>query len=115
MHELSLAQGLLDQLLVLARKHQAKRITKVTVEIGPFSAVVVDSFRFGFEILRTEYSLTSETELEIIEPNAKYKCQKCGFETATRNLTDYSCPACSTGLMCPQGGDELTLISIEIE
>ncbi len=68
MHELSLAQGLLTQLHDLAARHQARRIIRIRVEIGPLSGIVVDSFEFGFNCLSAESPLTKDAELNITIP-----------------------------------------------
>ena len=52
MHEMSLAQGLIEELSVLASKNKALRIVQVRVVLGPFSGVVADSFSFGFNVLK---------------------------------------------------------------
>ncbi len=68
MHELSLAQGLLSQLHDLAARHQARRIIRLRVEIGPLSGIVVDSFEFGFNCLSAESPLTKNAKLDITIP-----------------------------------------------
>ena len=68
MHELSLAQGLLSQLHDLAARHQARRIIRIRVEIGPLSGIVVDSFKFGFSCLSAESPLTKDARLDITIP-----------------------------------------------
>ena len=52
MHEMSLAQGLIEELSALASKNKALRIVQVRVVLGPFSGVVADSFSFGFNVLK---------------------------------------------------------------
>ncbi len=65
MHELSLAQGLLDQLAALARQHRASRIVRVEVAIGRQAGIVVDSFVFGFNAIRTTLEVTREAALVV--------------------------------------------------
>ena len=65
MHELSLAQGLLDQLAALARQHRASRIVRVEVAIGRQAGIVVDSFVFGFNAIRTTLEATREATLVV--------------------------------------------------
>ena len=67
MHELSLAQGLLDQLLALAELHDAEKVLIVRVQIGDRAGIVVDSFQFGFDAVKTEYRITKNANLEIQE------------------------------------------------
>jgi len=47
MHEFSLAQGLVNQLLALAGQHHSRKICTVRVEIGSLAGIVADSFAFG--------------------------------------------------------------------
>jgi hydrogenase nickel incorporation protein HypA/HybF len=68
MHELSLAQGLLDQLEDLAREHKAKTVCVVRVDVGEQSGIVVDSFSFGFNALKQDKKLTENALLEINQP-----------------------------------------------
>jgi len=67
MHELSLAQGLLDQLLALAREHGAKTVLTVRVDIGDRAGIVIDSFVFGFDAVKTGCQATSNARLEVRE------------------------------------------------
>ncbi len=64
MHELSLAQGLLDQLRDLARQHGG-RIVRVEVTIGRQAGIVVDSFVFGFDAIRKTMEETRQATLVV--------------------------------------------------
>lgn len=65
MHELSLAQGLLDQLVSLADSHNKTTVLIVRVDIGTQAGIVVDSFCFGFDALKKNIPLTKSAILEI--------------------------------------------------
>jgi len=67
MHELSLAQGLMTQLTDLAGVHKATHIMTVRVNIGTVAGIVVDSFVFGFNAIKTEQICTKDAALEITE------------------------------------------------
>ncbi len=67
MHELSLAQALLDQLQELAVTHGAEKILQVRVNIGRASGIVIDSFVFGFDAVKMDLPLTREAVLTIEE------------------------------------------------
>ncbi len=67
MHELSLAQGLLNQLTGLIESHQAVRILTVRVTIGTMAGIVVYSFVFGFDAIKMENESTKSAVLEIEE------------------------------------------------
>ncbi len=124
MHELSLARSLIDQVLALAKEHQAEKIIKVTVIIGPFSGIVADSFCFGFEALKLEQNRTRESILILETPSPEYSCLKCGNTFTCRTeqtiparlfTTDTPCPACGSEHCTTSGGTELILKQLEME
>ncbi|NPA94746.1 MAG: hydrogenase maturation nickel metallochaperone HypA [Thermodesulfobacteria bacterium] len=128
MHELSLVQELLGQVMAVAKEHNAKRVTRVSVEIGPFAGVVLDSFDFAFEALKGESVLLEGASLHIETPPAIYRCTHCGattqesvegFEESPLSARDFfqrgRCPKCNKGELYPVGGDEILLKQIELE
>ena len=128
MHELSLAQSLIDQLLDLAKEHQAERVTGVTVTLGPFSGIVRDSFEFGFNILKEGQEMTREAVLELETPDPVYICLDCNqvsvipFPLQSERLdgtcgSPYpkKCPWCCLSRLSPKGGTELILNHVEME
>lgn len=128
MHELSLAQSLLDQLVDLAKEHQAVRINRVSVILGPFSGVVRDSFEFGFNTLKQSMDLTRGAELELETPDPVYLCLDCGkvsvipfslpsdrLELSMTSPFPKKCPWCCLNRLSPKGGAELILNQVEME
>lgn len=119
MHEISLVQNLFHQLRELAAENGASKINSVTMEIGPLSGVVLDSFQFGFEILSAEETLFEGTKLIIAPSTVKYHCSSCGHNvTVTGNdpgIRPDSCPNCKELLLIPEGGDDLLLLQAEME
>jgi len=114
MHEMSLVQSLIAQLTDLAAKHDKRRVISVTVDIGPLSGVVIDSFQFAFDVLSAENQLTAGARLIIINPPATYRCIGCGYEQSTLLRPDH-CPKCKETLLIPEGGDAITLNQVELE
>lgn len=114
MHEFSLAQGLVNQLLTLADHHQARKICTVRVEIGSLAGIVADSFAFGFEVLSREKSLLEHAVLEIIEICPQHRCLDCG---AIMPFTEsaISCPHCGSQRLAREGGDDLILTQVQME
>ena len=128
MHELSLAQNLIDQLLQLSQQHEGKTVTKVTVIIGPFSGIVVESFSFGFNALKQEHQPTAAAELILETPAPEYICIDCktinigdarsadGHPKAVyETINDKICSACGSNRLSPNGGAELILKQLEME
>ncbi len=71
MHEFSLAQGLHNQLIELAHKHDVSKITQVTISIGKNAGIVAESFSFGVNVLKDQYEITKGMNVNIVEDNGK--------------------------------------------
>lgn len=115
MHEMSLVQTLFLQLEELARENNCQKILTVTVEIGPLSGVVIDSFQFGFDVLAAERDLTSKARLQIEIPTLCYTCSSCGKTGERTEERPRQCPFCKETLLIPVGGDDLLLLQVEME
>jgi hydrogenase nickel incorporation protein HypA/HybF len=114
MHEISLVQAMIGQLSDLAQKNDATKVTKITMEIGLLSGVVVDSFRFGFEVLSESDDLVRGAELDIISPPITYRCTQCEHTEETGDKPD-CCPQCGEIFLLPEGGDGIILQQVEME
>lgn len=115
MHELSLIQGLGEQLKSLAAENNASRVIKVIMEIGPRCGVVVDSFRFGFEILRSQEPMFKDAELVIEIPEVTYTCTTCGRQQVIAGERPDQCDGCGEFFLTARGGDDLLLRQVEME
>ncbi|MEE4241092.1 MAG: hydrogenase maturation nickel metallochaperone HypA [Desulfopila sp.] len=116
MHEISLVQGLFEQLAELAKQNRMTRIISVTMDIGPLSGVVEDSFRFGFEILSSENDLVRGAQLIINTTAVAYRCSNCEqIQQHPTSVKPDSCPKCGEEILFAEGGDELILQKVEME
>ncbi|MBC8208173.1 MAG: hydrogenase maturation nickel metallochaperone HypA [Desulfobulbaceae bacterium] len=116
MHEFSLVQGLMGQLETLAAENGAERILLVTMEIGPFSGVVVDSFRFGFEALAPLTPLTRNARLIVLQLPQRYGCRDCDNEQdMDGDARPEDCPCCGSREIFPLGADDVVLRQVEME
>jgi len=115
MHEISLVQGMLQQLHDIAREHQKQKVTKITMLIGPLSGIVVESFRFGFDILSKEDELVRQAELVVVIPPVTYRCSACGREEQTDGKRPECCTACQEQLLIAKDGSDLILQQVELE
>jgi hydrogenase nickel insertion protein HypA len=115
MHEISLVQGLFEQLKELAAENNASKIISVTMEIGPHCGVVVDSFQFGFDILAADDELVRGAKLIIQVPPVSYNCTNCSHVEVTAGRKPDECPACGELLLIPDGGNDLMLRQVEME
>ena len=113
MHEMSIAQSLLDVIEEEMRKHNATELKSVLVHIGQLSAIVPESLSFCFEIM------TSGTELEGAKLNMEIipligNCRKCGQSFEIKHYA-FECPYCSGTDIETLSGQELSIVEMEVE
>jgi hydrogenase nickel incorporation protein HypA/HybF len=83
--------------------------------IGPLSGVVVDSFKFGFDILTQEDALVKDAELEIVIPEVSYRCSNCQNLQKTAGERLHQCASCGDTLLIAEEGNDLILQQVEME
>jgi hydrogenase nickel incorporation protein HypA/HybF len=115
MHEISLVQAMMQQLNDLAAENMATKVLKITMEIGPLSGVVIDSFRFGFDVLSANDTLIQGAELEIVTLPVTYRCTQCGHIEETAESKPDSCSQCQEVFLVAEGGNDLILRQVEME
>jgi len=109
-HELSIAQSLLDIIAQQAQIYGAKRVTKVNLRIGALSGVVKEALCFAFEVLSKGHVAEGAT-LEIEEVPVRIRCERCGVFEGIPFLV---CPDCGE-IAELLSGRELEIYSMEIE
>jgi hydrogenase nickel incorporation protein HypA/HybF len=112
MHELSVCQGLLDQVAGIARQHQATGVQRIRLRIGPLSGVEPQLLEQAFP-LASAGSVAEHAELVIEALAVRVRCATCGAETdaAANRLLCGACDDWHTQLI---SGDELLLVSVEL-
>lgn len=80
MHELSLAQSLVEQLEEVVAADGAGRVVSVSVEIGALSGVERDAFEFAFPIA-AEGTVLAAARLDVIEVPVTIVCRACGAQS----------------------------------
>lgn len=113
MHELSVCQGMLSQVLAVAEEHGAHAVTRVTLRVGPLSGVEPRLLEQAFPVASAG-TLASGAELVIEEEPITVQCRRCGAVTAA-NIQRLVCGACGDWRTQLTGGDELLLASVALE
>lgn len=113
MHEMSLAEGVLQLVEETARREGAKRVKLVVLEIGRMSSVQPEALTFCFDVV-TRDSVAEGAALEIVDVPGAGWCMQCA---ATVPMTELygSCPTCGSHQVQPTGGTEMRVREIEIE
>ena len=113
MHELAVCQGLMAQVQLVAQREQAKRVTSVTLQIGPLSGVEAQLLQDAFPIASAG-SIAEGAELQIEQMPIVVECSQCGARSEVRpnRLVCGSCGDWRTRLV---SGEEMLLKSLELE
>ena len=114
MHELSIAQSLLDIVLQEAERHGVKKVIRVGVRVGAFSAVVPSALTFSFDLIK-ENTVAAEAQLAIEEVPLEGRCQDCGQALENMDSPIVDCPACGSNKIELTQGRELTIAYIETD
>jgi hydrogenase nickel incorporation protein HypA/HybF len=109
MHELSITQSIVED---IADRLGDTRVTKVTLEIGKLSGVVVDSIRFCFDLV-AEGTILDGAELVVHEPDGLGCCRQCDtkFETSDPIVL---CPSCGDSDVDVLAGRDMRIKSVEV-
>ena len=113
MHELSLCQDLIGQLTDIARRHRARSVACIRVQIGMLAGVEPLLLESAFTIARAgTVAEKAEMITEMVSP--KVVCHACGVESDT-SPSCLRCSACGGSDTRLIRGDELILARVELE
>ena len=113
MHELAVAQALVEQVDAVIDQHQASRAALIRVRIGPLAGVVPELLASAFP-LAAAGSRMEHAELALVAAPIRVHCQTCGAETEAA-MSRLVCGACGDWHTQIISGDELLLESVELE
>ena len=112
MHELSLCDDLLGQVVVIAAQNNAKSVESITVQIGALSGVEPTLLESAFTLVRAG-TIAEQAQLIMQTSPVTVLCHKCGShsEVAANRLLCNACQSHETTLL---SGDELILASVAL-
>jgi len=113
MHEMSIAESVLQIIEDKARTDGYARVRTVWLEIGKLAGVETESLRFCFDAVARD-SIAEDARLEIIETAGQGWCMVCA-----RNVTVAAryepCPICGSAQIEVTGGEEMRVKELEVE
>lgn len=113
MHELSIAQSLMDIIIQEAQRHGLERVKRVGISLGEFSAVVPESLTFCFDLIK-EGTVADGAELVIAKVPLRGLCQDCGHDF-DMDQPVMDCPECGGHSIELISGRELSIDYIETD
>jgi hydrogenase nickel incorporation protein HypA/HybF len=113
MHELGIANSVLEAVQAETARHPGAVALKVGIRVGDLSGIDPDSLAFGFEAI-TAGTEWQNLKLEIETKRREHRCKDCGI---TFRVVDYDfiCPGCGGLRSECVGGDELEILYLEME
>lgn len=113
MHELGIAQSILDAALGEAKAAGGDHVHVVRLRLGRLAGVVAEALQFSFEVIR-EGTPAADAVLEIEEVPVRLKCGSCGREFVLPEDLVFHCPGCGAGNAQLLSGREIEIGSLEI-
>ena len=114
MHELAIAQSIVEAIEAKASECNATHVKGVRLKIGEASGVVTDSLTFCFEMLASLDPTLAGAQLLIdTMPHCAY-CRHCAREFSVTNFVA-QCPKCKEWSNEIVSGTELQLLEMEFE
>ena len=111
MHEMSIAVGLMDQVLEIAKVNGLKEIDEIEVETGFLRQVIPEVMQEAFLAVRRE-TIAQNATLKIVEIAPLSECNICKKQFEPQ-LNDFLCPECQKAGVKVLKGDEIILKSIQ--
>lgn len=114
MHELSIAQSIVDTVEARAVECKAARVKSVRLRVGAANSIVADSLTFCFEMIASLDPTLAGAQL-LIDPVAhRARCPHCDKEFPVINFIA-QCPTCEEWSNEIISGNELQILEMEIE
>ena len=118
MHELSVAEALLDRAREVAADHDAETVDAMTVALGAATHVNPDQLRFCLEtVAETTIAADATVDIETVTPRAACDCgwegEPPSFEGTAAVVPTARCPECGTRTEFVRGKEcHLTAVSV---
>jgi hydrogenase nickel incorporation protein HypA/HybF len=120
MHELSMAQGIINAVLDTANENNATEVTEVTVEVGRLAMINPEQLQFILGVL-IENTLMEDAEIKFEDIPAEIQCYDCDFkgEAILDDKDHYAplvkCPECDSLNVETLNGKDIIVKNIVIE
>ena len=113
MHEMAIAQNIVDIAVAAAEREHAQKITRINMVAGEMRAIVPMQLSFCFGVA-AENTIASGAYLNLEIVPARGSCRNCGETFVVKDFL-YICPRCEGSDIEITGGTELRIKDIEVE
>lgn len=113
MHEMSLAEGVVQIIEDAAREQGFSKVKTVFLEIGWLSSVEPDAMAFCFDAV-SRGTIAEGAKLEVIDVPGAGQCLSCGKTVEISAVFD-PCPECGGYPVHPTAGTEMRVRELEVD
>ncbi len=113
MHEYSIVQSLLESCEEHAKQNNSTNVTKVIIKIGVLSGVEPDLLQTAFDTFK-EQTVCDKAEFIINRQKVVITCLFCNQES-TLEKNEFLCPNCQSKEVKVIDGEDMYLMSLEME
>lgn len=113
MHEMSIAEGIVDIVLTTMKDNQASVLHAVQVDVGMMSGVEPDALQFCWEsVIRDTPAQGAQLSIHLVPVVGR--CFDCGHMFDVKDYV-FVCPKCGSRIVQTASGKELRVTSIDID
>ncbi len=113
MHEMALAEGVLQIVQDTVRAQDCRRVKTVWLDIGELSHVAPEAMLFCFDAV-TRGSVAEGAKLQIDRVPGRGWCHTCAAEVAMASLSA-ACPQCGGYQLQVTGGEDMRVREMEVD
>ena len=113
MHELAIAQGIIEIVNSEAKKNGFKRVLEISLKMGELSGMVPDCLLEFFPVA-AKGSAAEGAELSIEQVPARFQCLECGYEGEI-DRKNACCAQCRSSAIRMTAGREFYVESLKVE
>jgi hydrogenase nickel incorporation protein HypA/HybF len=114
MHEMSVAQNIIDIVIQHLPNDNAHRVRNVNVKIGKMAGIVPESLEFSFQVIASDTPGMRDAVLNMHFVPLIIHCRNCHTESEL-DEPFFICPACNGTQVNILSGTELQVTDIEVD
>jgi len=113
MHEYSIVQSLVDSCEDYVKENDASQVTKLVVKVGVMSGVEPELLKTAFDTFK-EDTVCHNADFIMNIQKVKIFCNICNKEYELQK-NEFLCPVCNSSNIKILDGEEMFLMSLELE
>jgi hydrogenase nickel incorporation protein HypA/HybF len=113
-HELSIALSIVDAVETALSAETNVTVETVHIQVGTLTGIVPEALAFSWEVATFESRLRG-SQLSIETVPVRGLCPTCAVEQEISSLQSFRCPVCQASITQITGGNELEIVSVEVQ